>query len=98
MAISFCAIILPSPSAMVSIAVSVFARFGPLQPPMWAAWAGTTAYATAAIAAALINLLSMVISHLLIFVNKNRRHCRNLQNDFSLIVECLQNEFRAIEM
>src|SRR3954451_18834660 len=51
-AISFCATNLPSPSAMFSIAVSVFSRLAELQPPAacLAAWAGTTANATAAIA------------------------------------------------
>jgi hypothetical protein len=47
---------------MVSIADSVFPRFAPLHPiPIFAAWAGTTARATAAITAAPSNFLTIVI-------------------------------------
>src|SRR5882757_6590905 len=62
-------------SAIASTADSVLERLAPLQPtPMWAAWAGTTAKATAAIAAAPINVLIMRIIHLL-FLGRYPRDC-----------------------
>ncbi len=62
-AISFSAANLLSPSAMTSIADSVFARLALLQPPpIWAACAGATANATAAMAAAPSKFLSMLLS------------------------------------
>src|ERR1700676_1048211 len=62
-ATSFCAAVLPSPSAMASIMDSVFDKFSPLQPAIFAADAGTAAYAMATIAAAPSNLLIMLLSN-----------------------------------
>src|SRR5215203_515324 len=73
-AISFCAAIFPSPSAMFSIIVSVLLRLSQLQPALTrAASAGETAYARAAIAVAASNLLSMITP--VLFLDRPR-HCR----------------------
>src|SRR4030088_2203162 len=60
-AISFCAVDLPSPSVMASIMDSAFDKFSPLQPAIFAADAGTTAYATAATSGAPQNFLIMFL-------------------------------------
>src|SRR5258705_12122698 len=78
-ATSLCAMILPWPSAMVSITDSVFDRFSPLQPAIFAADAGTTVHTTAAIAAAPTTLLSML--HSPFRFRTDQHHCRICEND-----------------
>jgi len=75
---------------------SAFAKFSPLQPAIFAAVAGTTAYATAAIAAAPSNLLSMLLSFFCFHSSSVIAGC--CENDCSPIDGKLQNEIRAIEM
>src|SRR5882672_6076654 len=95
-AISFCATILPSPSAMASIMDSVLLKLSPLQPPIFAADAGTIANATAAIAAAPSNLLIMFVSNP--HLEQSGVIAEICENDCWPIDAKLRNEFRAMQM
>jgi hypothetical protein len=71
-------------------------RFSPLQPPIFAADAGTTAKATAAITAAPNSLLIMLISNA--HLQQSGVIAAICEIDFWLIDAKLRNEFRAIKM
>ena len=93
-AMCFCAADLASPSAMASTMDFGLVRFAPLQPPTLAACAGTTAKATAAIAATPSNFFIMLFS-ILLFETDPASLPESARHDLFRSSESGRNEFRA---